>query len=66
MQKIEIIARITEDDTRVEEEILMTWSDTGHWYLRPVTSNIGLDIILLICNNCYITLVVYERSSYAA
>lgn len=61
MQKIEIIARITEDDARVEEETLMIWSDIGRWYLRPVTSNIGLDIILLIYNNSCITLVTHER-----
>ena len=42
MQKIEIIARITGDDAQVEEETLMTWTDTGHRYPRLFTSNVLL------------------------
>lgn len=42
MQKIEIIARITGDDAQVEEETLMTWTDTGHWCPRLFTSNVLL------------------------
>ena len=50
MRKIEIIARITRDDAQIQEETLMTWTDTGHWYPRPFTSNVllypGLEIRL--------------------
>lgn len=50
MRKIEIIARITGDDAKIQEETLMTWTDTGHWYPCPFTSNVllypGLEIRL--------------------
>ena len=42
MRKIEIIARITGDDAQVEEETLMTWTDTGHWYPRLFSANVLL------------------------
>ena len=38
MRKIEIIARITGDDAQIQEETLMTWTDTGHWHQQPFTS----------------------------
>lgn len=38
MRKIEIIARITGDNAQIQEEILMTWTDTGHWHQQPFTS----------------------------
>ncbi len=50
MRKIEIIARITGDNAQIQEETLMTWTDTGHWYQRPFTSCVllypGLEIRL--------------------